>query len=456
MAKSKVQDRFGLVGAHLDNYEIERVVAAGGFGIVYFARHRVIRQEAAIKVLKLPDDLGDEERETFMQKFLEEAQTIAALKHPAIVTVLDFKVTALPIGGKTPWMALEWIEGETLAQHLLARRGQGGRDPRTCLSLLEPVFDALALAHARGVAHRDVKPANIMLPSRADSGRFGVTARLLDFGIAKVVGPEENPGTDHTETTSPFQAYSLPYAASEQVSGMRSGPRTDVHALALVLVEMLTDCAPFATGDRGALMMQVMSPTRPTPARFGVQVGAWEMVLAKALSLVPSERYANAGEFLAALERHIPAEVTRTEPLSAPPPPPVTTSPETLSFASITVPFPTETAPTPTPKRFPRGLVAVGVVAVAACVALAGSMLRTSPAAPVARVAVAPPVARAESTHPVDASTPVVAAPAVAAPAVAAPVVAAPAVAAPDETPDDATERPRARRHHRHLRVTLQ
>lgn len=245
--------------------------------------------------------------------------------------MLDFKISPMPSGEVTPWMALEWIDGETLAHALDARRGRGGRSPREALALLEPVFDALAMAHARGVAHRDVKPANIMLPSGERAGRFGVAARLLDFGIAKTTDPTTT-STGNTETTSPFQAYSLPYASSEQVSGMRSGPCTDVHALALILVELLTDAPPFAPGDRSALMQQVLSPSRPTPARHGVDVGPWEPVLARALSLQASERYAHAGEFLAALEQAIADVHTSARRSPAPP------APAQVSIAPTRVP----------------------------------------------------------------------------------------------------------------------
>ncbi len=452
MGSNRVQDTFGLAGASLDNYDVERVVAAGGFGIVYFARHRAIGQEAAIKVLKLSEDLAGEAREDFMQKFLEEARTIAALKHPAIVTVLDFKVSEMPVGGKTPWMALEWIEGETLSQQLLARRGRGGRDPRTCLGVLEPVFDALSLAHSRGIAHRDVKPANIMLPARGAIGRFGVAARLLDFGIAKEVGLEEHPGTDVTETTSPYQAYSLPYAASEQVSGMRSGPRTDVHALALVLVEMLTDQPPFSAENRGALMMKVMSPTRPTPSRFGVNVGAWEHVLARALSLVPSERYANAGELLAALERHLPAEVSRAPVTDSPAAAeaPHALAPALAATATPRVAVPMRVAPTRAPTS-PRRALAIGaaVFVVAAGVVFVARALRPSNTPPSDRLSLPSSTMAVVAHAPERAPRREVAADA----SVAAPTLVSAPVVSDDE--GDVAPRPRARRHRRHLPVTL-
>ena len=314
MSNKKAYDLFGLVGRALDDYDVERVVAAGGFGIVYFARHNILKQPVAIKVMKVPPGLTEADRATFLKLFLEEAQTIAALKHPAIVGVQSFKVSPMPAGGQAPWMALDWIEGDTLAEQLAPRRGQGGRAPRECLRILDPVFDAIAFAHAQGVAHRDLKPANLMIPRAAANvtGRFGAMTRVLDFGIAKAMKSHEVAGSGYTETASQFQAFSLPYAAMEQVSGTRTGPWTDVHALALILTEMLTDEEPYRAEDRGELMQQVLSPVRPTPAQHGVDVGPWEPVLARALALKPAERYPNAGEFLAALEQNVPAQVRRT------------------------------------------------------------------------------------------------------------------------------------------------
>ncbi len=105
-------DEFGLVGRRLeDRYDIERVVAAGGFGTVYLARHRALRTPVAIKVLRAPAHLGDAVRDEFARRFLEEAQTVAKLQHPAVVRAVDFGVAAMPTGETAPWMALEWVEG---------------------------------------------------------------------------------------------------------------------------------------------------------------------------------------------------------------------------------------------------------------------------------------------------------------------------------------------------------
>jgi serine/threonine protein kinase len=216
-------------------------------------------------------------------------------------------------------MVLEWVDGQTLASVEGARRGVGGRSPAEALALLRPVFEALAYAHEQGVAHRDIKPANIMLlagatiePTRHDKP----TTRLLDFGIAKMMHPGEHGGSGHTRTRSTLLTFSLPYAAPEQVSGSRTGPWTDVHALALVLTELLTDRAPYVGTDPTEVCTQVLSPRRPTPGHFGVDAGCWEPVLARALALMPAERFQNADELFNALNADVPTVARHAAPVT--------------------------------------------------------------------------------------------------------------------------------------------
>ena len=313
-----MDDVFGLVGLTLESkYTVEAVVATGGFGVVYRGRHAVLGAPFALKVLKIPETLPRRMHAGFVRQFFEEARIISQLQHPCIVRVTDFGVMALPDAQQAPWMVLEWIDGETLSQHLSARRGAGGRSPREVLALLRPVLEAVAVAHERGIVHRDLKPGNLMIPkldlaatattgARASGRPITPTLRLLDFGLAKVVDESDGPASGQTRTTSAMPAFSPRYASPEQASGTRTGPWTDVHALGLILTELLVDAPPYKAADKMALQIRVMSPTRPTPARFGVDVGAWEPVLARAVSLLPADRYANAGELLDALEAQLP------------------------------------------------------------------------------------------------------------------------------------------------------
>jgi len=326
-----MNDFFRLAGHTIENrYAVERAVAEGGFGVVYRATHRALGRAVALKVLKVPDTFSAAMKRAFVEQFQQEAQLISQLKHPGIVDVTDFGVVTFEGGLEAPWMALEWVDGATLADDLAGRRGRGGRSPAECFALFRPVLEALALAHARGVAHRDLKPGNLMLPAldaahASAIGRASLASmprmRVLDFGIAKVIEGGEGPGSGHTHTSSAMLAYSPRYASPEQQSQTRTGPWTDVHALGLLLTEVLVDAPPYVGEDKLQLSIQVLAQTRPTPGRFGVDVGAWEPVLAKAMALHPLERFTNAGELLDALEAQLPnarpgAGAARTVPVT--------------------------------------------------------------------------------------------------------------------------------------------
>ena len=365
-------DPFGLSGQKLEGkYLVEQVVANGGFGVVYRGTHQSLQCPIAIKALIVPDALSLAERLQFVTQFTEEARLLANLKHAAIVRALDSGCWRTPAGVEVPWMVLEWMAGETLAQHLKDRRGQGGASPAEALALLRPVFEALESAHAQGVVHRDVKPANFMFSEplserRRTSRPPARSLRLLDFGIAKMLDLARTEPREMGPTTSPIVAFSLPYAAPEQASGMQTSPRTDVHALGLILTEVLTDAAPYSGGDRLAVQAQVFSTERPTPRRAGVDVGAWEAVIAKAVALEPSQRYADAGEFLEALEREVPAASKRVIEATVP---------------VIAAEYPQQNTPRPSvlerdrpSPRSPRRIVLGSVALVAVVVALVAAL----------------------------------------------------------------------------------
>src|SRR4051794_20518102 len=170
MKAAQSGDPSGLEGLTLEGrFRVERLVAEGGFGVVYRGRQLALDRPVAIKVLKTaggPDS------------FEAEARTIARLKHPHIIEVHDFGVSE----GRL-WMALEWLEGRTLERFL---DGRGAMAPRDALELLRPVLQAIAFAHRQRVVHRDLKPANIFV---ADEGGT-TTLKVLDFGIAKILAGE--------------------------------------------------------------------------------------------------------------------------------------------------------------------------------------------------------------------------------------------------------------------------
>ena len=337
------QDKFRLVGTTLDRkFSVERLVTEGGFGVLYQGTHLMLDRPIALKVLKIPTDYGDSGRASFIDGFAREAKTIVRISHPNIVQVLDFGVSPMPSGEMSPWMALEWLNGPTLREALIQRRGRRGQSPQEVLAILRPVLEALAYAHEEGIAHRDIKPANMMLVPM----KRATVLKLLDFGIAKAMEHGEEAGSGLTQTTSSLNAFSLAYAAPEQIGGSRTGPWTDVHAMALIITEMLTDMAPYDGKERTEICVDALSTRRPTPAKRNIDAGPWEAVLTRALSLRPAERFPNAGELLRALDSTLPAAMSASGLHVAAPP--VTPSGSYLAAP----PTGTSYAPAPPPAAF--------------------------------------------------------------------------------------------------------
>jgi hypothetical protein len=288
-------------------YLIERVVGQGGFGVVFRARHLVLDAPVAIKALQ-PARLQGEMRERLVAATMREAQLLARLRHPAIVSVLDGGFEDDPGLGIVPWFAMEWCEGITLEADLASRRGRGGRTLHEAFALLRPVLEGVAYGHAQGIAHRDIKPANVVLARAGDA----VSARVLDFGLAKKLGEDEQvPMSGATQTTSADRAYTPAYAAPEQIGGGRTGAWTDVHALGLLISEVLIDRPCYATDT---FYLTANDPTRPTPGKFGIDAGPWEAPLRRAMALHPAERFATAGELLDALAAALGQHVTQPSP----------------------------------------------------------------------------------------------------------------------------------------------
>lgn len=333
----QVEDRFSLVGSVLEGkYSIEKVIAEGGFGLVYKGLQSNLGRAVAIKVLKTPPELNAQAAAEFQRKFKEEATVIARHGHPNIVQVIDFGVSPMPSREVAPWMALEWLPGKTLEQIIVERRTPF--TPHEALKLMRPVFEALAFVHEAGIAHRDLKPANIMV---VESGRVKLP-KLMDFGIAKLMDPNESAGSGATRTRSSQNAFSPQYASPEQLSGTRTGPWTDVHALGLILTEMLTGQPAIQGDDMTQLFVQILAERRPTPARFNVDAGPWEQVIQRSLAMKPDDRYKNAMDMLAALDESVPAAIAGSVPEMTGQRPAVTASPTTMRQSAVEIPMHTQ------------------------------------------------------------------------------------------------------------------
>jgi ABC-type branched-subunit amino acid transport system substrate-binding protein/streptogramin lyase len=256
-------------GEMFAGYRVESVVGRGGMGVVYRATDLSLERPVALKLIA--PELAENER--FRARFLREPRLAAALEHPHVIPIHE----AGEHDGQL-YLAMRFVEGEDL-KTLLAREGK--LSPERTLAILAQVADALDAAHRRGLVHRDVKPANVLLD---EDGH----AYLTDFGITKQLGDAS------TETGQVVGT--LDYLAPEQIRGASVDGRTDSYALACVLYECLTGAPPFRRETEAETLWAHMQDRPPRlPGR-----PALDPVLGKALAKEKEERHASCGEFLAA------------------------------------------------------------------------------------------------------------------------------------------------------------
>ncbi|WP_394849525.1 protein kinase [Pendulispora brunnea] len=325
-------DPFHWVGHVLEGrYAVEALVGEGGFAVVYRGRHTGLDEAVAIKCLKIPRKMAGEDRDRFLRSFVDEGKLLYRLSrgNASIVRSLDVGVATSPNGTWTPYLVLEWLEGRTLEDDLNLQRRKGlARTFAEACALLEPAARALGTAHAQGVAHRDIKPANLFLCT-VDGKR---TLKVLDFGIAKVIAESTDLRRAHEATGASLQAFTPRYGAPEQFDRRfgATGTWTDVFALALILVEVVLG-KPAMQGEGVELFLMASNlHERPTLRAFGIDEGdAVERVLARALAVHPTDRYAHANAFWDALT----AALNDGEAATASPRPPVDPLAQTVPSA---------------------------------------------------------------------------------------------------------------------------
>ena len=254
-------------------YRIVRHLARGGMAEVYVAEDQLLNRIVALKVLfsELARD------EAFVERFRREARAAASLNHHNIVSVYDFG------GEDDSWfIVMEYVEGRTLRDII---RDEGPMDPARSAQLASEVAAALAAAHAQGIVHRDVKPANVLIA--AGTG----TVKVADFGIARAANVLQGltmPGTV-LGTAS--------YLSPEQASGGVVDHRSDIYSLGMVLYEMLTGKAPFTGDSPVAIAYQQLKATAPPPSTQNARVPrALDAVVMKAMSKDPAARQGSAQE----------------------------------------------------------------------------------------------------------------------------------------------------------------
>ncbi|WP_437963368.1 serine/threonine-protein kinase [Sorangium sp. So ce260] len=279
-------------GAVVGGYLLDEVRLAGGFGVVHRAWPLGGGAAVALKVLRRELSLLP----AMLRRFQLEAEVLARLKHPSIVEVRG--VGAVDDG--RPYIAMEWVEGRSLAAELRAR---GALSPAEAVALIEEVGDALAAAHAIGVVHRDVKAQNVMIrPAAGGGGARGV--KLVDFGIAKLLRP---PGAARGASSSLILGTPLTMAP-EQILGGAVDARTDIYAVGLLAYQLVTAELPFQGANAVETEEMHLRAPPPRPSERAPVSAAFDAVVRRCLAKEPADRYASVPELLEALRGAVAAQ----------------------------------------------------------------------------------------------------------------------------------------------------
>src|SRR5271170_7362154 len=274
-------------GTKLGPYEIQSPLGAGGMGEVYRARDARLGRDVAIKVL--PEALAkDADR---LRRFEQEARTIAALNHPNILGIHD-------IGAHdgAPFLVSEFLEGQTLRDKLVS----GPLPVRRAIEYALGITEGLAAAHEKGIVHRDLKPENVFITR---DGRV----KVLDFGLAKLVRPEESHDTVATlasPATLPGMVLgTVGYMSPEQVRGEPIDPRSDIFSFGAVLYEMLTGKRAFKRETSAETMSAILREEPPE-----LHEGSWQgppalqRILVRCLEKNVERRFQSASDLAFAIE----------------------------------------------------------------------------------------------------------------------------------------------------------
>jgi len=313
------------VGEVFAGYTVVRQIGNGGMGEVYLAQHPRLPRQEALKVLR-PEISSDD---SFRQRFIREADSIAALEHPNIVTVHDRGENA----GRL-WIATQYVDGADAAQ-LLRDRYPAGMPTGEASTIITAIAEALDHAHDRGLLHRDVKPANILLTHADRDGTRRIY--LADFGIAR---PLDDPiGL----TSTNFALGTFAYAAPEQLMGKAIDGRADQYALAATAYHLLTGTPVFPDPNQIAVISQHLTEPAPAPSSVRPALAPLDTAFARALAKNPNDRYSSCRDFAHAItaatasqsEGYSPTAPTQQAPIPAPQ---ATTSPSRRSPATAILP----------------------------------------------------------------------------------------------------------------------
>jgi serine/threonine protein kinase len=308
-------------------YHLVEVIGRGGMGAVWRARDETLGRDVAVKELVLPPVVGPAERAAFCARTIREARSAARLKHPGIVTIHD----VIQQDG-LPWIIMEFVTGRSLAELI---ESAGPVPPAQVARIGLRILDALRAAHAAGIVHRDVKPANVLLESGSPTGGpdDGERVVLTDFGIAALDG-------DAAITQSGLILGTPAFMAPEQARGLQATERSDLWSLGATLYAAVEGGPPFRGPSSGAVFM-ALATDEPRPP---VHAGPLAPVLGGLLRKNPAHRL--SGDQTAVLLRRVadgmPGQHFQGRPAAPPmPPPPYAAAPPPHSWP------PPEDAPPP-------------------------------------------------------------------------------------------------------------
>src|SRR5919199_70886 len=277
-----------------ERYEIGGVLGRGGMAEVHRGRDLRLGREVAVKVLR--QDLA---RDPSAQvRFRREAQAAASLNHPAIVAVYDTGEDRTA-SGATPYIVMEYVEGETLRDVL---RRQGRLEPRRAMTLAADICAALDFSHRNGIVHRDVKPGNVMITPQGT---------VKDFGIARAVS-----ASAATITSTAAVIGTAQYLSPEQARGEGVDARSDVYSLGCLLYELVTGAPPFTGDSPVAVAYQHVREDPRLPSSINPEVPAeLDAILLKAMSKNPANRYQSAAEMRNDLLRALAGQRVEATPV---------------------------------------------------------------------------------------------------------------------------------------------
>ena len=297
----------------LGRYQVVRVLGRGAMGEVYEGLDPRLNRSVAIKVISTAVIADPEQRASYSARFIREAQAVARLNHPHIVTLYDFGEE-----NGVAYMVMELVRGEELAAYFdMTQDFHLEFTLEDAVRMSCELLEALGYAHRNGVIHRDIKPANVMLSQ-------DLRVKLTDFGVAQLLALNIAAlGDDQAEG----ELVGTPsFMSPEQITGQAVGPQSDIFAVGIILYQFLTNERPFRGDGMFAVQQKILHEQPVPPSLLNPRLNpAFDRVLARALAKQPGQRYASAQAFRDDLQRALNGEslahaATPPAPRSAPAP----------------------------------------------------------------------------------------------------------------------------------------